>query len=265
MKTTLFGQPEIEALKHYVYCLVDPRDKCIFYVGKGKGNRVFDHARDALTLEDETLKLNKIRDIISLGLSVEHYILRHGIEDANEALRLESSIIDLLTYPAFNTERILTNIVAGHHQWDEGIKTTNEIKQIYMCEKISLKTGHKVLMVNLNKSYDQKNADGEYIRPNIYEATRKFWHLNKAKADEVDYVLGVYRGVVRIVIKPTSKWQLATSDEEGYPVNSKTSRYKIEGTTNDTEGNSLYLHKDVKEYPFSQNPIQYIQFAGDNE
>ena len=34
-----------EQLKWYVYRLVDPRNGGTFYVGKGQGNRVFDHAR----------------------------------------------------------------------------------------------------------------------------------------------------------------------------------------------------------------------------
>lgn len=40
-----FKSSVIEALGYYVYCLVDPRDNRIFYVGKGRGNRVFEHVQ----------------------------------------------------------------------------------------------------------------------------------------------------------------------------------------------------------------------------
>lgn len=38
-----FPSEVIHRLKTYVYRLIDPRDGETFYVGKGKGNRVFAH------------------------------------------------------------------------------------------------------------------------------------------------------------------------------------------------------------------------------
>ena len=32
----------------YVYALVDPRDDAVFYVGKGTGQRLLSHGREAL-------------------------------------------------------------------------------------------------------------------------------------------------------------------------------------------------------------------------
>jgi hypothetical protein len=37
-----------ERLKWYVYRLIDPRNGETFYVGKGRGDRVFQHANRAL-------------------------------------------------------------------------------------------------------------------------------------------------------------------------------------------------------------------------
>ena len=48
-----FAPEVIERLKWYVYRLVDPRSGETFYIGKGKGNRVFQHAKGALSASDD--------------------------------------------------------------------------------------------------------------------------------------------------------------------------------------------------------------------
>jgi hypothetical protein len=66
-------------LGFYVYRLVDPRTGNTFYVGKGKGNRVFEHAHGKVSANefgDEQLepKLGVIRDIRFAGLTPMHLI-----------------------------------------------------------------------------------------------------------------------------------------------------------------------------------------------
>jgi hypothetical protein len=39
----MFSQAVIENLGYYVYYLKDPRDDKVFYLGKGVGNRLFNH------------------------------------------------------------------------------------------------------------------------------------------------------------------------------------------------------------------------------
>ena len=240
-----------------MYCLVDPRDKKIFYIGKGVGNRVFAHACDALEYEDvSTDKLEKIREIIRSGHEVEHYIIRHKLTE-EDALTVESVLIDFLTYQEFNTESLLTNIVAGHHQWDEGIMTTDQIMQIYDCKPLKLKSGHKLLMVNLNRTYNKKDKNGMRVNSDLYEITRKYWKVSKHNADQIDYLLGVYKGVVRCVLKPTTEWlPFKHREKDGRVI----IRYYVEGVIDDKEGNDLYLNKDVTEYPFpSGGAIRYIR------
>lgn len=99
-------------------------------------------------------------------------------------------------------------------------------------------------MVNLNRSYIRKTEDGLEVRSDLYEITRGHWRVSKANADQVDYLLGVYRGVVRCVIKPTSKWQ--PSD-----VGSKNTRYYIEGVTDDKEGNDFLFKQRCEGISFS--------------
>lgn len=223
-------------LEAYVYALVDPRTDKIFYVGKGRDNRVFDHCNYAIKEDDESLKLNQIREIIADGLKVKHYILRHKLSDA-EAIIVESVLIDLLTYPEFNNESLLTNIVSGHHQWDRGIRTVEEIEVIYDCKKIVPKKDDHMLLVSLNRTFDMARKRNDNI--DLYEITRQSWIVSKQKADKINYVLGVYRGIVRSVVQVESYiWVKDGNNRE---------RCAFVGKMVEE---SPYLNKDVSDYPF---------------
>ena len=247
-----FKQNVKESLAYYVYALADPRDNRIFYIGKGKGNRVFQHAEAAVVDETRDLKLDTIRNIKSEGKEVIHYIIRHNLEE-REALLVESTLIDVLTYSKFNHKSQLTNLIAGHHQWDEGIKSIDEINAMYDCSKIEVRNGDNILLVNLNQSYNQAKAKGVYTRFDIYESTRKYWFISKDKAELIDYVLGVYKGIVRCVIKVQS-YKFVCQAEEGTLFSKP--RCCFEG---EVCSNSLYMNKDVSDYPFgSGGAIRYI-------
>lgn len=254
-----FSDKSIEELCFYVYSLVDPRNSKIFYIGKGRGNRVFQHCEAAILEDEESLKLNLIRDIIASGAKVEHYILRHKLSE-KEALQIESVLIDFLTYPKFNMEQVLTNIVSGHHQWDEGIKTVEEISAIYDCEKIKVMSHDHLMWVSLNRSFDDAKAHGIYQRINIYEKTRKYWSIAKFRAAKVDYVLGVYHGIVRSVLK-VDNYEWTIYDKEKKVCFNK-ERCCFHGSL---VANSPYLNKNVSDYPFgSGGAIRYISIEGNN-
>lgn len=247
-----FKQSVAEALAYYVYALVDPRDNKIFYIGKGRENRVFQHAEACIEGNAHNLKLDTIRSIIAEGRQVEHYILRHNLEE-REAYLVESTLIDMLTYPRFNHENQLTNIIAGHHQWDEGIKDIEEINALYDCSKIEAKDGDCLLLVSLNQSYDQKKAKGVYKRADLYEATRKYWAIGPAGAKKANYVLGVYKGIVRCVIKVKS-YKRVSKSEDGTIF--KKPRYCFDG---EICSDSPYLNKDVSDYP-----IRFVRYIMNN-
>src|SRR5438046_4152406 len=92
--------PEVAAeLKTYVYRLIDPRNGETFYVGKGRGNRVFAHIHDELRdepgPEEDELgnKLRRVRQIRLAGFEVAHVIHPHGMDDQT-AFEVEAALMD---------------------------------------------------------------------------------------------------------------------------------------------------------------------------
>jgi len=172
-----FSSIVCERLQYYIYALIDPRDGKIFYIGKGSGNRVFDHARSARQqmsiLDGETKASLKISIIIDLWqtLHVEplYYILRHGISVDNIAVKnntnnkvnvsegiayeLESLLIDFLTYPKFADVAKLSNIQSGYDQWERGIRTVEEIEQLYNPQPVDIKPADGLILVLIVKNY----------------------------------------------------------------------------------------------------------------
>ena len=190
-EVTEFPKEVIDHLDFYVYRLIDPRNGQTFYVGKGKGNRVFSHAKGEVENGRDELseKLKRIREIKNDGFEVAHIIHRHGL-DEKTALEVEASLID--AYPE------VLNEVSGHDP-ERGIMHAQEVIEQYQAEEIDFQ--HKVLMISVNRS-----ATEAY---NVYEAVRFAWKLNVKKAQESDFVLALQQGLVIGAFVPT-EWLEAT-------------------------------------------------------
>lgn len=68
-------------MNSYVYTLIDPRNNLPFYVGKGTRGRCYFHMWEARNSEKQTPKLNKIRKIERLGLSVRVCKVEQNVTD----------------------------------------------------------------------------------------------------------------------------------------------------------------------------------------
>lgn len=113
-----FSRNVVSELKFYVYIYSHPISKEIFYIGKGKGNRVFSHLED----NSDSQKVNYIRQLRSQNIEPLIEILIHGIEDEKTALKIEASVIDLLGMDN------LTNKQSGYKSKSFGRMTIEQIK-----------------------------------------------------------------------------------------------------------------------------------------
>ena len=184
---TEFSKEVKKEVGYYVYRLIDPRNGNTFYVGKGKGNRVFNHMTGALKLQGEedevSEKIGLIRDIHKSGLDVIHIIHRHGLTEAC-AKEVESALIDV--YPG------LTNASSGYGS-DRGPMNAMQIQNTYEAEIIE-DIKEKCIIIKIKQwSVDRHGGD---FKNAVYAATRYAWKMSLTKAKQADYVLSVLHGIV---------------------------------------------------------------------
>ncbi|MES2827843.1 MAG: hypothetical protein V4687_06805 [Bacteroidota bacterium] len=227
-----FSNAVCEKIGYYVYILKNPISQSIFYVGKGKGNRLFEHLNCALEDFSDSIKYNIIREIITNGFQVEHYILRHGLTE-EMALEIESACIDLLGLGN------LTNKVVGHNTWERGMKNIDEIIQFYDSRQIIIE--EPAIIININRQYKRHMSAEE-----LYNATKHRWKVG-VKRNDAKYAIASFNGLVREIYKIESwnKW------EDG--------RYEFFGKIADDDIRDKYINQSLELYikKGSQNPIKY--------
>jgi hypothetical protein len=164
-----FDKKITKTLGFYVYALIDPNTKKIFYVGKGsENNRVFDHLKASKT---ESEKTKRIKEIRSKGKEPIVEILRYGLNSEKSALELEAGIIDVLGIEN------LTNKIRGHGI-EKGRLTLEDIKRLYGTAPVEISSlRNKYMLFFINRTYSTALSEMD-----IYDATRGFWSkVAKAK------------------------------------------------------------------------------------
>lgn len=206
-----------EKLGVYVYALRDPRDRSVFYVGKGKGDRVYSHvwvamgeeARVADGIEQElkavtSAKNARIQEIHAAGKWVEHFILRHQIESGGSnddaAFAIEQTLIDafrLIDDPDSDPPT-LTNIAGGHTATPFGVIALKELIAQYAAQPAGRIEKPFVVLVSTNPMY-KSSSDQQ-----IYNGLAGWWFASKAKDIPELPVFVVHAGLIRAVFRAES-------------------------------------------------------------
>lgn len=247
MTITKFPQSIHNKLKMYVYLYIDPRNDQVFYVGKGKGDRVFSHLSD--TTERE--KTRRIAEIRKAGLEPKLELVVHGIEDDETIKRIEASIIDTFGLDS------LTNIQRGYHSKEYGRMSIEQLLAIYAPKRVVVTD--PVLAFKINKTFHYGMTERE-----LYDYTRHSWELGERRS-KAKYALTVYHGVVQevYVIKKwlpqnsTPNLKSERGELEDASINSD--RWEFVGEVAPQRIREKYLYRDVSGYLKSkQSSFAYI-------
>lgn len=227
-----------EKLGYYVYALRDPNGR-IFYIGKGKGDRVYQHAALARKVQGESagqLKLETIRSIHAAGQEVVVDVIRHGLTD-EEAYEAEGAVIDALRLIGID----LTNAARGKWANSQGWLPLEELRARYAAAPVEI--DDRVVLIRINKLFRHGMTVDE-----LYTATRQWWVMNPQRKPELAFA--VFNGVVRAVYR---------IDPNGWQRDKKTGRWQFAGNR-DAEAEAKYAWRDVRAYARqgAQNPIKYV-------
>lgn len=139
--------------KYYVYDLVDPRDGATFYVGKGKGDRLHHHMREAVKGKPGH-KCNRIRVILESGAEHSAVIVAR-FHDEQDALDAEAARIN-----AFGLDN-LTNVMPNGWCFVPGTRSiTKDVEQ--EAKRVVTKSAGKVLAIMALLASGTRFRLGEY-------------------------------------------------------------------------------------------------------
>lgn len=206
-----------ERLAYYVYLLSDPRDGQIFYVGKGKGNRLFAHAKDALDDEHATDKLDLIREIRNAGLNVGYELLRFAMTERT-AFDVEAAAIQLLGLDG------LTNLVVGQYAATTGRMTVDVAISLFDAPPAPEIT-EPTLLIKIPKLWYPSISAQE-----LYESTTGWWAIkNSNRRNNARYAFCVVNGVIREVYRINSWRQRQEGDRDWEDDIGKNPRWGFDG------------------------------------
>lgn len=151
----MFGTNDINTcMNYYVYIYFNPITNLPFYVGKGKGGRMYHHLKETAETTDNKKKFNYINKLRKSGVTPIITIFKDGMSES-DAYDLEEELILKYGRKDFESYGILTNICLGsrppitkgekHHNFGRGFLTkhTDETKKKISESKKGKESWHK--------------------------------------------------------------------------------------------------------------------------
>lgn len=228
---------EAKGYVYYVYALCKKENEKLipFYIGKGKGDRVWAHeegeAKEMAYLEKNceskeefehekelvSRKHKAINEIISSGQKVEKIIIKSGMT-SEEAFMAEGALINLFSMNglSFSVENELTNEQSGHsskgedeQKIDSRAMSVEDFYNEYGKEPVNVETlKEKIMLRNINTTYNPckecAEKTGQPLNELIKDAVRGFW-WRLGDPNKMDYLFALYQGRIVGVYKVNNR------------------------------------------------------------
>jgi len=239
-----FSAKIVEKLGFYVYLYIDPRSGKPFYIGKGRGNRVFSHLKD----RTESEKVEVIDQLARIGQRPQIELLKWGLTE-EQALLVEQTAIDLIDVSE------LTNRVRGHGTRHGGRADVEQVMTQLGAKRVEI--AEPAMLIVINRLFRFGMSPQE-----LYDATRSAWKVGPRR-HQARYAFAVFRGVVR------EAYEIATwlaggstmrSDDRGERRQINRERWEFVGRIAEEPIRARYVGRSVAHYfkKGAQNPILYL-------
>ena len=250
MQNHSFPKAIYEQLNFYVYVYVNTDNGEIIYVGKGKGNRCFDHLKST---DEKSESIKSLREENKLRIDV----LIHGI-DEETAIKVEAAVIDLVGIePLLNKQR-------GHGSKNYGRVTSDDLIAKLSPRGVLTENSfdEDCILIRVTKRYYSTMSPID-----LYEATRGIWRASLKSCEKAKYALAINDGVVREVYLIAGWFNAGETimNREGYVAHEEnkdheTDRVEFVGRIADDEIRAKFVAKDVSQLwsNGAQNPISYF-------
>ena len=190
--------------RFYVYCLTDLKKDKILYIGKGCGNRIFEHewvasrSQDPVSGEIVDRKLKAIAKCKKLGRHIISYHLTEAEAQAAETalIHFVKSIVD----------KKFKNKSAGCGAGGISVEELDSRFKFKPCPLDGLNPDGLILAVKIQDALDlDTDEESDYSFDNQDDANLKSrtlgnWVIGKDAASKVKYIIGIHTGLQNAVV-----------------------------------------------------------------
>ena len=200
--------------RFYVYCLTDLKKDKILYIGKGCGNRIFEHEQAARS-QDGDIDV-PARKAIAKCKKLGRYIISYHLTEI-EAQAAETALIHFVKSVV---DKKFKNKSAGCGAGGISAEALDERFKFTPCPLDDLNPDGLVLAVKIQDALDlDTDEEADYRFDNQDDANLKSrtlgnWVIGKDAASKVKYVIGVHTGLQNAVVSAYEVDGFETMTEE---------------------------------------------------